>query len=114
MVPKPGFSRNGIQSNKTLTLMMNVVQPILSPVRRESPCAMTVHGPLPKSETTTSASPVPNSQSPRIKITMVPGFPVHLRSERQRVIGTVLAGLSHEGTGRDRNERSLVTHGSDS
>ena len=45
---------------------------------------------------------------------MVPGFPVHLRSERHLVTGTVLAGLSHEGTEMDRGERSLVTHDSDS
>jgi hypothetical protein len=47
-VPKPGFSRNGIQINRTKHPVTNVAHPSVSPVLILSPCAKTVQGALPR------------------------------------------------------------------
>ena len=67
IVPKPGYCLNGIQSKRTLALIINVENPTLQVVWFTSPCAKTVHGLTPDPAAIRIASPVPNNTRPRTK-----------------------------------------------
>jgi len=67
IVPMPGVCLNGIQSKRTLPLIMNVENPTLHVVRFITPCAKTVHGLTPDPAAIRIASPIPNNTRPRTK-----------------------------------------------
>ena len=63
-VPRPGRSRSGIQHRSTAAPIASVAAPIDSGVCFDTPSASTVHGELPSSLATSSASPMPKIHSP--------------------------------------------------
>jgi hypothetical protein len=67
IVPMPGVCLSGIQSNRTLPLIMNVENPTLHVVRTTTPCAKTVHGLTPDPAAIRIASPIPNNTRPRTR-----------------------------------------------
>lgn len=63
-VPLPGRTRSGTQRTSRAKLVATVAVPTDSGVRTETPSANTLHGELPSSEATRSASPTPKIHSP--------------------------------------------------
>src|SRR4051794_10317848 len=62
-VPSPGRWRSGIQVRSTRKETITVIVPTAMPVCLPAPWASTVHGELPSAAATSSASPIPKTQS---------------------------------------------------
>ena len=92
IVPKPGFCFKKNHSDKTATLMKNVVTPIERSVIIDAPSAKTVHGEFPVVETTNKASPKPNNIKPKHKYENVEtlGLKLNVSFELQSTTGIFL------------------------
>jgi hypothetical protein len=68
IVPKPGFSRNGIHKSNTTVLIVKVEKPREMSNLFETPSARTVHGAFPVPLCTKSESPRPKINKPKQRI----------------------------------------------
>jgi hypothetical protein len=73
-VPKPGFSRSGIQARRTKIEMIKVENPSDHPVLSDTPSAKTVHGALPIFDCTSRESPNPKMARPKKRTAVRRGF----------------------------------------
>ena len=88
-VPIPGFWFKNIQKNNTAKLIKKVTVPIEKSIFKEIPCAKTVQGEAPVSETINSPSPNPNKVKPKHKKRKVEIFGFKFRgfSELHETLG---------------------------
>ena len=88
-VPIPGFWSKNIQKNNTAKLIKRVTVPIEKSIFKEIPCAKTVQGEAPVSETINRPSPKPNKVRPKHKKRKVEIFGLKFRglSELHETLG---------------------------
>ena len=67
IVPIPGFWSKKNHKNKTNELTKKVMTPIDKSICKDIPCANTLHGEAPVSETSNKPSPKPNKVNPKHK-----------------------------------------------
>ena len=95
IVPIPGISLMGIQRNITAALTTNVACPIVQNcILMEIPSARTVHGVFPIPAAMRSESPIPNRNSPIIRMVIVDSLGLNDigSGELHQVVGTFFAG----------------------
>ena len=92
IVPMPGFWSKKIQRKITNKLIKKVIIPIDKLICKDIPCANTLQGEAPVSETNNKPSPKPNKAKPKQRNKKVDSFGLKFKGflELQETFGTFL------------------------